>query len=100
MVVCNIKDNLGIVGSDYNFISDILGSVWEGNHRDFPSLNLPCTKWERELSLWLSIRLDFEPDISVCVATRLWASYFAELEAAQLQRLVQAQAQNRCCIGS
>lgn len=46
MVVSKIKDNLGTVGSDYHFISDILGSIWGENHRDFLSLNLPCMKWE------------------------------------------------------
>ena len=34
------------------------------------------------------------------VVTRLWASYFAELEAAQLRGPVQAQAQDGCCVGS
>ena len=36
----------------------------------------------------------------MCVATRLWASYFAELEAAQLRGLVQAQAQDGCYVSS
>lgn len=100
MIVTKIKDNLGAVSTDCNYISDILGT-FGGHHSASLRLNFPTTKWKSSileisiLEIWEFIGLDFEPDVHTASCKTL--GELAELEVAQLRGLGQAQTQDRCC---